>query len=182
MWGLFCYRWSYGAYPNFFCHILPPGRDQFLLAVVQAEARRRQLCPDHVGRVQGIPLPQSRWLTSLCRHLLGKDQKGLPAPARGNPRLGSPLGALASGLLRLWPRYNSEQGDYDPIIPGRPDTFHPGIVGGPRPRTGLLRRGCWENRQCKGKGVTTIVLQYPRDGLKISLREQARKKGGHQKD
>ena len=158
MWGLFCYRWSYRAYPNFFCHVFPPGPDQFPLAAVQAKTRRRQLYPSHVGRVQGIPPPKPGWLTSFCGHLLGKDQEGLPIPARGSPQLGRPPEAPASGPPRVWPRYNSERGDYDLILPGRPEIFYPGPIGYPRPGPGLLGRGRGESRQCKGKGVATIVL------------------------
>ena len=171
MWRLLCYRWSYKAYSNFFCRVFLLGPDHFLLAAVQTEARQKQLCPGHVRQVQGVPPPQSGWLTSLCGHLLEKDQEGLSAPARQNLWLGSPLRASANGLLRISLCCHSKWGDYDPILPERPESFFLGLVGSPRPGTRLLGRGRWENRQCRGKGNTLVNLQHPQYGLKLPSRE-----------
>ena len=60
------------------------------------------------------------------------------------------------------------------MLPGRPETFRPGPDGYPKPGPGLLGRGRGESRQCGGKGNAPIHLYYPRHGLKVSQREQAR--------
>ena len=100
---------------------------------------------DHVGQIQGFYLPQLRWLTNLYGHLLGKDQKRLSVPTRESCQLGSLPEATASGPLRVWPRCNSKQGDYDLILLRRPKTFYPGPVGCTRLGTGLLGGGYWES-------------------------------------
>ena len=178
MWGLLCYRRNYGAYPNLFCNVFPLGPDQFPLAVVEVEARRRQRYPGHMGWVQSVLLPKPGWLTSLYRHLLGKDQERLPLLARGNPWIDSLPRASTSNCLRVWLRCNSKQGDYDPTLPKRPKIFYLGLVGYPRPGTELLERGRWKNRQYKSKGVIIIIFKYLQDGFKMFPREQARKKRG----
>ena len=119
---LLCYCWSYEAYPNSFCYVFPPWPDQFLLAIVQAEVRRKQLCLGHLGQVQGVFLPKSRWLGSLYGYLLRKDQEKLPVLARGNLWLGSLFKVPASDLPKFWPCYNSKQENYDPIFLERPET------------------------------------------------------------
>ena len=66
----------------------------------------------------------------------------------------------------------------------RPETFRPDLVGCSRPRPGLLKRGCRENRQCRSKDNTFTTFQHPQYKLKILLREQAQKERGErlQKD
>ena len=128
-------------------------------------------------RVQGVPLPEPRWLSNLCECPLEKDQEGLPVPARGSSQLGNPPGAPTSGPPRVWSRSYSEQGDHDPILPKRPEAFRPGPVRYPRVELRFLGRGRRESRQCRGKGVTAILLQYLRHGLKVSPREQAHQEG-----
>ena len=161
MWRVFCYHWSHGTYPDYFCHVLPAGPYQLPLATMQVETWRQNTCPNHLGRVQGIPLTQLGWLTSLCEHLLGKAQERLPALAEKSPRLSSPPEALARGLPRVWSCCNSKRGDYDSMLLGKPETFCPGLVGCPRPWPELLGRGRGESRQCGGKGDAPILFQYP---------------------
>ena len=141
MWGQLCYYWSYRAYPNSIFYVLSLGLDQFLLAVVQIETRRKQLCLDHVRRVQGVLLPQPGWLKSLCEYLLGKNQEGFPALARESLQLGSPFGATVSSFPRFWLRYHYKQVDYDPIILEKSEIFYLSQVGCPRPGIKLLERG-----------------------------------------
>ena len=146
-------------------------RNQLPLAAIQAEIWRQNPYPGHVGQVQGIPPTKSRWLTSFCRHLLGKAQEGILAPAGGSSRLGSLLGVLASGLLRVWFRCNSKRRDHNLMLPGEPKTFCLGSVTCPRPWSELLERGYRENRQRKGKDDAPIFLHYLRHRLKVSPRE-----------
>ena len=177
MWELLYYCWSYGAYPNSLCHVLPPAPDQLPLIAVQAKIWRRHSCPSHMGQVQGVLLQEPGWLLSFCGCILGKDQEGLLAPARGSLRLNSSPGATASGPLRVWSRCHSEQGDHDPALPGRPEAFRPGQVRHPKPEPRLLGRGRRENRQCKGKGIVAILPQYSWHGVKVSPREQVYPEG-----
>ena len=135
------------GYLESFLRVLPLESDQLLLVAVQAETWHRYPCLGHVEQVQSVPLIKLGWLTSFCGHLLEKDQEELPKPARKSPLLDSLPGALVSGPPRVWPRCNSEWGNHDPMLSGKPGTFYLGPVGCPRPGLKILGRGRGESRQ-----------------------------------
>ena len=155
------------------CCVISARPDQLPLAVLQAETWRRNPFPGHVRRVQGIPPTKLGWLTSLCRHLLGRAQEELLAPVRGSLWLSSPTGALASDSPRVWSRCNSKKKGHNPMLYGRPETFCPGPVGCLRPWPKLLEKGRGGSCQCRDKGNAPILLQYLRHRLEVFEREQA---------